>query len=256
VSGNIIWVVSGNARYSPDDGASWVDAAPYGFATGGSTKILAHPTNPATAFVTFSSYGAVAHVARTTDMGATWEDVTGDFPSQPVNAMAVNPSDPSQWFIGTDVGVWASTNGGTNWIPFETGLPNAVVVDLEIQDSLQKLVAGTHGRGSWEIDIPPTIGTDVEVGTAVALPLMLDPPAPNPIRDRAMLRFAAKHDGPVTLDVYDVSGRLVSRVAELGRGDGIIRNAPWLTDDVSSGVYFAVLRAGSMRKSQKLIVAK
>jgi hypothetical protein len=210
-----------------------------------------------TAFVTFSGYGeGAAHVAKTTDMGATWVDVTGDLPSQPVNAIAVNPSDPSQWFIGTDVGVWASVNGGANWLPFEIGFPNAVVVDLEIQDALQKLVAGTHGRGSWEIDIPATIGTDVAVETPAALPLMLDPPAPNPVRDRAMLRFAAKHDGLVTLDVYDVAGRLVARVAELSTGDGVIRNAPWFTDDAPSGVYFAVLRAGAMQKSQKLVVAK
>ena len=120
----------------------------------------------------------------------------------------------------------------------------------------RQLVAGTHGRGSWEIDIPPSVITGVDVGTATALPLMLDPPAPNPVRDRAMLRFAAKHGGRVTLDIYDVSGRLVSRVADLAHGDGVIRNAPWHTDDVSSGVYFAVLRAGEMRKTQKLIVAK
>ena len=168
----------------------------------------------------------------------------------------MNPSDTSQWFIGTDVGVWTSTNGGVNWLPFETGFPNAVVVDLEIQDALQKLVAGTHGRGAWEVDIPATGGTDVAIGTPVALPLMLDPPAPNPARDQAVLRFAAKYEGQVTLDVFDVAGRLVSRVAELPRGDGVIRTAPWLTDDVQSGVYFAVLRAGSMQKSQKLVVAK
>jgi hypothetical protein len=257
VDGDVIWAGGGLARHSTDDGASWTDAAPFGFLTGGFTKILAHPTDLATAFVTFSGYdSAAAHVLRTTDMGVSWENVTGDFVSQPVNAIAVNPSEPTQWFIGTDVGVWSSTNGGVNWLPFETGFPNAVVVDLEIQDALQKLVAGTHGRGAWEIDIPAITGTDVAIGAPQALPLMLDPPAPNPARDQAMLRFAAKHEGPVTLEIYDVAGRLVSRVAELPRGDGVIRNAPWLTDDVSSGVYFAVLRAGSMQKSQKLIVAK
>jgi len=256
VDGNVVWAVSATARYTTNDGTSWTLASAFGFPVGGATKILAHPTDVNGAFVTFSSYGEVAHVARTSDMGATWENVTGDFPTQPVNAIAVNPSDPTQWFIGTDVGVWASTDGGTHWVPFETGFPNAVVVDLEIQDALQKLVAGTHGRGSWEVDIPTDLGTDVAVGTTTAIPLMLDPPAPNPIRDRAMLRFAAKHEGTVTLEVYDVTGRLVSRVAELPRGDGIIRNAPWFTDDVSSGVYFAVLRAGDLRKSRKLVVAK
>jgi hypothetical protein len=256
LDGDLVWAVLSNARYTTDDGSTWIDCSSYGFPTGSATRILAHPTDMSSAFVSFSTYSGAANIAMTTDLGVTWQDVSGDFPTQPVNAIVVNPSDPTQWFIGTDTGVWSSTNGGTNWLPFEAGLPNAQVLDLEIQNSLQKLVAGTHGRGSWEIDIPPTIGTDVEIGTPAALPLMLDPPAPNPIRDRAMLRFAAKHDGPVTLEVYDVSGRLVGRVAELARGDGVIRNAPWFTDDVSSGVYFAVLRAGDLRRSQKLIVAK
>jgi hypothetical protein len=48
----------------------------------------------------------------------------------------------------------------------------------------------------------------------------------------------------------------VSRVAELPRGDGIIRVTSWLTDDVANGVYFAVLRAGEERVSRKLVVAK
>ena len=85
---------------------------------------------------------------------------------------------------------------------------------------------------------------------------MLDPPMPNPAREHAWFRFAAKHQGKVTRCVYDVQGRLVNQVVELPRGDGIIRTTSWVTADVQSGVYFVVLRAGEMQKSQKLIVTK
>ena len=255
VNGDYIWTVAGTPRYTTDDGNSWQSASAYGFGTGGATKILAHPTDLNTAFVTFSGYGAVSHIAMTTDLGATWTDVSGDFPPQPVNAIVVNPSEPTQWFIGTDVGVWQSVNGGVNWTPFETGFANVVVGDLEIQDNLQKLVAGTHGRGAWEVDIP-SLTTDVVSIDPANLALMLDAPAPNPVDSRTMLRFAAKTDAPVTLDVYDVQGRLITRVAEFERGDGMIRTTPWFADDVQSGVYFAVLRAGTLSKSQKIVVTK
>jgi hypothetical protein len=260
VDGDVVWTLNGGGvQLTTDDGDSWTSAAAYGFATGSPTKILAHPTSASTAFVTFSGYDeGLAHVVLTTDAGASWEDVTGDFPDEPVNAIVVDPQSPTHWYIGTDVGVWASTNGGTNWIPYEVALPNAVVVDLEIRDSARKLVAGTHGRGAWEVDITPPLSTEagaIAVAPA-ALDLMLDPPLPNPVRGRAHLRFAAKHQGAVTLDIYDVRGRLVSRVAELPRGDGIIRVTSWLTDDVANGVYFAVLRAGEERVSRKLVVAK
>jgi hypothetical protein len=48
----------------------------------------------------------------------------------------------------------------------------------------------------------------------------------------------------------------VADLADFGRGDGIVRSTPWFTDDVSSGVYLAVLRAGSERVTKKVIVRK
>jgi hypothetical protein len=259
VDGNVVWSSEGSTRprYTTNDGASWIQSSSYGFSIGGNaSKIHAHPTDVGTAFVTFSGYGSGAHVAMTTDSGGTWADVTGDLPSQPVNTMVVDPQAPDDWYIGTDVGVWLSTNGGTNWTPFDTGLPNAVISDLEIRDSERKLVAGTYGRGAWEIVIGSG-ATDAETTVAARpLNLMLDPPRPNPVRDHTTLRFAARHEGPVTLAVYDVAGRLVTPVTELARGDGVIRTAPWIADGVPNGVYFAVLTAGEERASEKIVVMR
>jgi photosystem II stability/assembly factor-like uncharacterized protein len=258
VDGNVVWTVQGGTKLSTDDGGSWQDAAPFGLTTGSTTRVLAHPTDVSSALVTFSGYGeGLSHVVLTTDLGASWTDVTGDFVSQPVNCIAVDPLATDHWFIGTDVGVWATTDGGAHWGPYEAGFPNTIVHDLEIQVSARKLVAGTFGRGAWEVDIVPPLSTDADVRVAAAPPnLMLDPPFPNPARDRAVLRFAAKSGGPVSLDVYDVRGRLVSRVAALDRGDGIIRAASWLPGEVPSGVYFAVLTAGDESRTRKIVVAK
>jgi hypothetical protein len=192
----------------------------------------------------------------TTDMGATWTDVTGDLPPHPVNTMIIDPLEPAAWYIGTDVGVWSSTNGGMNWIPHEVGLPNAVVLDLEIRRNARKLVAGTHGRGAWEIDIPPLSAVDTEVVGTASINLMLDPPYPNPLRDRTMLRFASKHPGPVSLDVFDAQGRLVDHVGELPNGNGIIRTTWWSAGDLPSGVYFVTLRSGGEKKSRQLVITK
>jgi hypothetical protein len=257
VDGDVVWTVAGTPWVTTDDGGSWTQTNPYGFSVSGGLKIQAHPTDAATAFVCFNGFNnSVARLAMTTDYGSTWSDVSGDFPGLPVNTFVVNPSDTSQWFAGTDVGVWYSENGGVNWAPLGTGLPNSVILDLEIQDDLQKLVAGTHGRGAWEIDIPTSGVVDAPVTVAQARNLMLDAPYPNPVKDQAMLRFAAKSDGPVSLAIYDVQGRLVSPVADLARGDGFVKTAPWFTDDVPSGVYFAVLKAGQESVSRKVVVTR
>jgi photosystem II stability/assembly factor-like uncharacterized protein len=260
VDGNVVWTVhdGDGVHVTTDDGGSWTAAAPYGFLRGPATRIHAHPTDINAAFVAFGGYdSSIAHIALTTDRGASWANVTGDFPSQPVNVIIVDPEDADHWYIGTDVGVWASTSGGANWIPFEVGLPNVVVYDLEIRRSARKLVAGTHGRGAWEIDLPPPNSTDaprLDVSTSVNL--MLDPPFPNPARGRTWLRYAARHEGRVALEVYDVRGRVVDRLAEHARGDGVIRTALWLADEVPSGVYFAVLRAGEEELSRKIVVTR
>ena len=85
---------------------------------------------------------------------------------------------------------------------------------------------------------------------------MFDPPTPNPVSRETMLRYAAKHAGEVTLTVYDVAGRQVSQPVRAPVGDGIVRMVPWFADAVPSGVYFAVLRAGSEQLSRKIVVAK
>jgi hypothetical protein len=260
-NGDIVWTLNiSSARVSTDDGATWTPAAPLP-PVGSGTRVLAHPTVANTVFATFSSYvESNAHIVRSTDLGATWEDVSGDFPAQPVNAIVVDPTDPTHWFIGTDVGVWFSINDGVNWLPLDDGgLANAVIADLEIQNSGRKLRAGTHGRGMWEIDISQIGGeTDVPGGTPLSESnhLLFDAPRPNPLTDATVLRYAARRPGEqVNLSVYDAQGRLVARLAEHS-ADGFIRQVQWSTQGVANGVYFALLKSGGEEKSQKLVVVK
>ena len=72
----------------------------------------------------------------------------------PANAVAIDPLAGSRIFVGTDVGVYESTDGGDNFVPFSLGLPLGIVVtDLEIDDSPHVLVAGTYGRGALRVNL-------------------------------------------------------------------------------------------------------
>ena len=257
VDGDVVWAVyESRARYTTNDGDTWNDCVVWPFSTGMPTKILAHPTDLASALVTFSGYEEGAHVAKTTDYGATWVDVSGNLPRMPVNAVVVDPLDPNAWYIGTDLGVWWSIDGGANWFVCETGMPNAIALDLELQRSARKLVAGTYGRGVWEVDIPAATSVAAGPADASSLHLMLDPPTPNPVDDIALLRFAARQSGgDVTLDVYDIRGRHVANLLADAFADGIVRNMYWSTNDLSPGVYFLLLRSGEFRKARRMVVA-
>ena len=66
------------------------------------------------------------------------------------------PSTPNRVFVGTDVGVYESMDGGDSFVPFSAGLPlGLVVTDLEVDDSPHVLVAGTYGRGAFRVNLGP-----------------------------------------------------------------------------------------------------
>ena len=57
-------------------------------------------------------------------------------------------------FAGTDIGVFATYDGGVSWAPFGAGMPRVAVFDLGYFDGEdQVLRAATHGRGIWELDL-------------------------------------------------------------------------------------------------------
>jgi photosystem II stability/assembly factor-like uncharacterized protein len=257
VQGSLVWILDDDVLYTLNQGIDWIPAAPFPFPTGNPFRVFAHPTDSTSAFVTFTSYApSLARVARTTDFGASWEDVTGDLPDLPVRAIAVDPLAPAHWFIGTDLGVWVTTNGGASWLPYSAGLPNAVVWDLEIQEAARTITAGTHGRGAWTVQITPPLSTSAGAPPPVAHRLMLDPPFPNPAREEVVLRWASKRPVPASLAVYDVRGRLVRRLDEQARGDGIVRRVPMRVAGLAAGIYFAVVEAGGERLGRKIVVVE
>src|SRR5262249_10793277 len=82
-----------------------------------------------------------------------------------VNALAIDLAAPNTYYIGTDVAVYRTTNGGTTWTQFSQGLPNCAIFDLKLHTPARLLRAATHGRGMWErrLDVPATPAVDLFV---------------------------------------------------------------------------------------------
>jgi photosystem II stability/assembly factor-like uncharacterized protein len=114
-----------------------------------------HPTNPNIAWVAFGGYGVAAgeHIWKTTNLSGgagTWVASGAGIPDVPVNSMTVDPAQPNNLYAATDIGVYASTDGGVNWVPFSEGLPRVAVFDIALQANHRVLRIATHGRGIWE----------------------------------------------------------------------------------------------------------
>jgi photosystem II stability/assembly factor-like uncharacterized protein len=123
------------------------------------TQILSVSVDGRSAYATFAGYlgSPSQHVFRTTDGGATWTNISSNLPDVPVLTMAIDPNDPTDLFIGTDVGVFRSTNAGASWSSFNAGLPNVPVYDLKFHAGTKDLWAATYGRGVWRVKAGSTI---------------------------------------------------------------------------------------------------
>ncbi len=124
------------------------------------TQIIADPLNQGTAYVVSASYSG-GGIWETTNFGQTWTNISGSgasgLPKIPVYSIALDDTQ-NRIFVGTENGVYSTSNGGSTWAPFMTGMPNVAVTSLAINTtSLDILLAGTHGRGAYEIYTTPKL---------------------------------------------------------------------------------------------------
>jgi hypothetical protein len=110
------------------------------------------PGSNNTIVVAFSGFGLAQHVWRGTVPAsgtATWTAVSTGLPDVPMYALSLATA--TQWYVGTDIGVFRSTNAGANWSNYSQGLPNTAIYDLRQRPGSNLLRAATHGRGLWEV---------------------------------------------------------------------------------------------------------
>jgi hypothetical protein len=101
---------------------------------------------------------ALGHLFLTVDGGITWQRLKGngtglDLPNVPIHAVRYDPSDATNatLYVGTDLGVYRTIDGGNTWERFGNGMPMVRVTDLFISQSGSLMRAATFGRGLWEI---------------------------------------------------------------------------------------------------------
>ncbi len=97
------------------------------------------------------------YVWKSDDFGATWKDISGNIPLGPVNVIREDPIDPDILYVGTDIGVYVSRDGGNTYSVLGN-LPSTYVHDLIIHPRDNMIVIATHGRGLWVMDADPVNG--------------------------------------------------------------------------------------------------
>ncbi len=126
-------------------------------------KIAVDPANAAIAYVIVDR-NAGGRVYRTIDQGVSWTSLTGSLPVglRPFGLAVDFRTAPPRIHIGTDYGVYVSTDDGANWIKASAGMPDVATYDLALDPSHNLLVAATHGRGIYRTS-PDVAGPSVTV---------------------------------------------------------------------------------------------
>jgi photosystem II stability/assembly factor-like uncharacterized protein len=164
VNSGIVWVGTddGNVQVTSDGGVSWTDVT--GNVPGirsdlWVSRVAASHFDAATAYVTFDGHwvdDTAPYVFKTTNRGASWADISGNLPREnpgtTVHTIVADSKNPDLLFVGTEFGVYVTTDGGANWDKFMNGLPPVAVHDLVIHPRDADLVAGSHGRSIWIAD--------------------------------------------------------------------------------------------------------
>ncbi|MDX6268978.1 MAG: hypothetical protein QOD28_201 [Acidobacteriota bacterium] len=159
---NTVWLQSFTPRGNGFGTISWVEY---------------DPSNSSNLWCTISTFNSAAsgngfgHVFKSTDGGATWTLADGNqtannanaIPDIPALSVAIDPTNSQRIYVGTDLGVFVTLDGGANWYKEVTGFANVPVESLTVNTTGGKssIFAFTHGRSAYRVTLSSSCVTSV-----------------------------------------------------------------------------------------------
>jgi len=145
----------GNVKMTPDGGVTWIDVS-----TPQKDKwvsrVVASKYDENTVYVAQNGYREddfSAYLWKSTDRGRTWTSIVGNLPAESINVVREDPNKKDLLYVGTDMGVYVSYDGGKKWETLHGGLVNTPVHDLVIQPRENEMVIASHARSVWALPL-------------------------------------------------------------------------------------------------------
>ncbi|MBL7765274.1 MAG: hypothetical protein JNJ58_04225 [Chitinophagaceae bacterium] len=159
----IIWVGTddGNLQYTLNGGASWKNVSAQVALSGVAKQAWVSSIQPShfderTVYATFENHMYGDHqtyLAMSQDMGATWKRLNSDQFTGFAHKICEDFENKKLLFLGTEMGLFATLDGGDNWFRMKNGIAEyALVRDIQIHPKTHDLILGTHGRGIYILD--------------------------------------------------------------------------------------------------------
>jgi len=240
----LVWVGTddGNLQLTRDGGKTWTNTA----GNTGNLPGLPRGTwvstvepgrfDEATAFATFDGHQTgdmKPYVYKTTDYGKSWTPLAGKGLTGYAHVVRQDLVNPDLLFVGTELGLFISVDGGGHFARFTGNFPKVAVRDVAVQPRESDLLIATHGRGMYVVDditplrrLTPKV-LDSEATLLPGRPAVMVIPASeqdfvsdeefvgfNPEESATITYYLKKRHlfGDLKAEVYDAQGKLISTI--------------------------------------------
>jgi hypothetical protein len=234
-------------RLSFDGSLSAEDKSGAGFPAGGVVSSIAFGTTENNILVTFSNYG-VNSLYESTNGGTSWVVKEGNLPNIPVRTAEYNPRNPSIVFIGTDLGVYTTSNiaaASPVWTLQNNSFANVKVTELRMSSALNRVYAFTYGRGVFSAPLPLTVSNEGELSSSISDVKVF----PSPFTEQIRVELGQASPTTANLSLYTLDGREVRQQ----RLDAGATAATVSGNGLASGSYLLVLRTRDGQFSQRVV---
>ncbi len=228
------------------------------------TDITVNPNRANELLVTFGGFGS-GHVFRSTNGGINWNNVSGNLPDIPHHSVVIDPAYNNNIYVGNDLGVYITTNGGGSWNEYRVGMPYALVFDLSVVYPNRKLRVATYGNGIYERNLLATPVKVTPVGNEIVKSYNLSQNYPNPFNPITKIKFdipstlRGQSENPfsstVKLNIYNSLGKKVQTLVNQKLLSGSYE-VEFNGNNFPSGVYYFRIETENFTDSKKMILLK
>ena len=158
----LIWVGTddGNVQVTSNSGREWRNVTAN--IAGAPKEALISSVEPSSVDENVAHVSMDAHfdddfrpyIFATSDGGSTWRKIGDGLPANAyVHVVREDPRNPKLLYAGTELGLFATWDGGANWNAlFLKNMPKVAVHDLLVHPRENDLILGTHGRSVLILD--------------------------------------------------------------------------------------------------------
>ncbi len=162
IARDMLWAGSddGNLQMTADGGKNWTRLSK-NFKNLPDDSPISHVepsrVNINTAYVAFDRHKLddyKPYVFKTTDGGRNFTNISGNLPDKAyVHVVTEDPKNTNLLYAGTEIGIYASWDGGQNWRELNLkNFPRVAVHDILVHPRENDLIVATHGRSIWVFD--------------------------------------------------------------------------------------------------------